>query len=105
MSVPTTFTGRTRQRRTKWTVRAADTMAHGLIVAGGIGTIVAVSMVCVFLVWSVLPLFRSATSAVQAKVASPWSKSPDRVAVNEHGLAGWALSHEKGEVEFFRLDH
>src|SRR5215469_13529781 len=103
MSVPTTFTGRTRQRRTKWTVRAADTVAHGLIVAGGIGTIVAVSMVCVFLVWSVVPLFKSATAAPAAELKSPWSTPPLQLAVNEHGVAGWALSAE-GALDFFRLD-
>ncbi|HEV3339156.1 MAG TPA: ABC transporter permease subunit [Pirellulales bacterium] len=101
--MPTTFTGRTRQRRTKWTVRAADTMAHGLIVAGGIGTIVAVSMVCVFLVWSVLPLFRSATAAPLANVESLWPEPPARLAVGEHGIAGWALSAD-GALDFFRLD-
>jgi len=101
--VPTTFTGRTRQRRTKWTVRAADTFAHGLIVAGGIGTIVAVSMVCLFLVWSVLPLFESATIESTAEHASGWPQTPVSLAVNEHGVAGWALLPD-GEIDFFRLD-
>jgi phosphate transport system permease protein len=74
-----------------------------LIVAGGIGTIVAVSMVCVFLVWSVLPLFKSATTSPVADFKPPWSTPPIQFAVNEHGVAGWALSAE-GELDFFRLD-
>ena len=61
MSSPKSFTGRTRRRRTRWAVRAMDKLAHGLIVGGGIGTIVAVSMVCVFLLWVVLPLFQPAS--------------------------------------------
>ncbi|HWB14391.1 MAG TPA: ABC transporter permease subunit [Pirellulales bacterium] len=101
--MPTTFTGRTRQRRTKWTVRAADTLAHGLIVAGGIGTIVAVSMVCVFLVWSVLPLFQPASARPRQEIPSPWSEPPIQLAINEYGVAGWALS-PGGGLDFFRLD-
>jgi phosphate transport system permease protein len=103
MSVPTTFTGRTRQRRTTWTVRAADTVAHGLIVAGGIGTIIAVSMVCVFLVWSVLPLFRPASVTPGTEIAFPWSEPPIQLAINEYGVAGWSLS-PGGTLDFFRLD-
>ncbi|HVX13642.1 MAG TPA: ABC transporter permease subunit [Pirellulales bacterium] len=101
--MPTTFTGRTRQRRTKWTVRAADVAAHGLIVAGGIGTIVAVSMVCVFLVWSVLPLFSGGSIDAVQQVAAPWTQAPLRLTVNEHGVAGWALLPD-GSLDYFRLD-
>ena len=103
MSAPSTFTGRTRQRRTKWTVRAGDTFAHGLIVAGGIGTIVAVSMVCLFLVWSVLPLFESPAIEAFSDETSPWRQTPLSLAVNEHGVAGWAVL-PAGTVDFFRLD-
>jgi phosphate transport system permease protein len=102
-SLPPTFTGRTRQRRTKWTVRAGDVVAHGLIVAGGIGTIVAVSMVCVFLAWSVVPLFEGSSIYALQQIDSPWKQRPLRVEVNEHGVAGWALLPD-GSVDFFRLD-
>ena len=63
MSSPKPFTGRTRRRHTRWSARAVDKLAHGLIVGGGIGTIVAVSLVCVFLLWVVLPLFQPASVA------------------------------------------
>jgi len=42
-------------------VKFFDNLARNLIRAGGIGTIVAVSTVFVFLVWVVAPLFRSAS--------------------------------------------
>lgn len=106
------FTGRKRQRRTRWQVRASDMLAHGLIVAGGLGTIVAVSLVCVFLVWVVLPLVAPGLEDSAAwepltdlgTVAAPWKPSPPRrLAVNEHRLIGWALA-DKGQLDVFRLD-
>ncbi len=51
-----------RKRRTHTTrrsVRIADSIARWIIAIGGIGTILAISLVAVFLVWTVLPLFRS----------------------------------------------
>ena len=48
------YTGRERRRTTRWTVHVADRVARWLIVAGGIGTILAVSVVCIFLVWVVV---------------------------------------------------
>ncbi len=105
------FTGRKRQRRTRWQVRATDAMAHGLIVAGGIGTIVAVSLVCVFLVWVVLPLFTPGVEDPAARrplveiesAPAPWKAPPRRVAIDEHQLLGWALVGD-GSLDIFRLD-
>src|SRR5262249_41064664 len=57
---PPSFTGRTRKRSTSWVVRLTDLLARALITVGGIGTIGAVTLVCVFLVWVVVPLFRGA---------------------------------------------
>lgn len=108
----TSFTGRKRQRRTRWQVRASDMLAHGLIVAGGIGTIVAVSLVCIFLVWVVLPLVAPGLEdsaaweplAALGAVPAPWQpSSPRRLAVNEHRLIGWALT-DAGQLDVFRLD-
>ncbi|HEX7375793.1 MAG TPA: ABC transporter permease subunit, partial [Pirellulales bacterium] len=78
-------------------------LAHSLIVAGGIGTIVAVSMVCVFLVWSVLPLFAGGAIDELPPAAAPWKTPPLRTAVAENGVAGWALLPD-GSLDFFRLD-
>ncbi|MEX0866925.1 MAG: ABC transporter permease subunit [Pirellulales bacterium] len=48
-----------RQRKSRKSVLIVDRLAQFLITIGGIGTIVAVSSVCVFLVLVVIPLFQS----------------------------------------------
>ena len=55
-----TFTGRARRRKTDPWVRAGDLLARGLITIGGIGTIVAVLAVGIFLFAVAAPLFRGA---------------------------------------------
>ncbi len=103
MSSPQSFTGRTRRRRTSWAVRAMDKLAHGLIVGGGIGTIVAVSMVCVFLLWVVLPLFQPASLSAPAATASPWgARKLLHLASDEYRVAAWALL-EDGTLDVFKL--
>ena len=51
-----TFTGHSFSRRPRRSVLWADTLAKRLITLSGIGGIVAVSLVGLFLVWVVLPL-------------------------------------------------
>jgi phosphate transport system permease protein len=51
------FTGRGRRKQTRWSVRFGDGAARWSITVGGIGTIVAVSLVFLFLVSVVAPLF------------------------------------------------
>ncbi len=70
MSDPT-ITGRTRRRGTRRSVYWADIVARWLIAAGGIGTIIAVSLVCVFLLSVVAPLFWPAK--VGPRVENAWS--------------------------------
>src|SRR3569623_875484 len=104
MSSPKSFTGRTRRRKTRWLVRAIDKLAHGLIVGGGIGTIVAVSMVCVFLLWVVLPLFQRATIEGIETMPADWGGRKLRhLAVDEYQGAAWALL-EDGTLDVFRID-
>lgn len=61
-SVPDSTTGRRRSRlrvfRNRLWVRFVDGVARSLITVGGIGTIIAVSGVFLFLLWTVIPLFR-----------------------------------------------
>ena len=61
MSNTANFTGRSRRRSTRWTVRLADVLSHWIITVGGIGTIVSVMTVFLFLVWVAAPLFFPAT--------------------------------------------
>lgn len=103
MSSSQSFTGRTRRRRTRWGVRAMDKLAHGLIVGGGIGTIVTVSMVCVFLLWVVLPLFQPASVAGVETMTSPWGQRRLlHLAADEYQALGWALL-EDGVLEVFKI--
>jgi len=68
MHAQKSFTGRARRRATRPWVRASDTLARLLITFGGIGTIVAVLLVGVFLLAVALPLFRSAQARLDGVV-------------------------------------
>ena len=103
MSEPTSFTGRSRRRQTKWTVKYVDRLARGLIAIGGIGTIVAVFLVCFFLLSVVLPLFQGATVGAANELPATWkSLPPVQVGVDEYKELGWALFKD-GTVQVFRL--
>ncbi len=99
------FTGRSRQRKTRRSVRFADVAARWIIACGGIGTIVAVLTVCVFLVAVVLPLFLSASVSdrldVPASVAA--TAPPIRFGVDEYQLLGTAIAAD-GTLDIIRLD-
>ncbi len=57
-----------RQRSTRRSVLVVDFVARQCITVGGIGTILAVSTVCLFLIWGVVPLFRPARVAARPAV-------------------------------------
>ena len=63
------FTGRSRDRATKRSVKFADRAASGLITVGGIGTIASIFGVGAVLVWQVVPLFLPGELAGAAVVA------------------------------------
>ena len=63
----TSFTGRKRYLKNRRSVKLADRIAQSLITVGGIGTILAISTVGLFLFWVVLPLFLPAKSAALGK--------------------------------------
>ena len=87
------FTGRVRRRKTTPLVRATDAVARGLITIGGIGTIVAVLAVCLFLVWVVVPLFLPAR--INAAAARPSQQGePLRLVIDEYQLTGWSLARD-----------
>src|SRR5215475_10844051 len=104
MSSATSFTGRKRQRQTRWTVHVADRAARWIIAAGGIGTIVAVLLVCVFLVWVVVPLFAPASLQFAHPLKAEWiAEKQLNVAINEHQLLGRAVLAD-GHLIVFRAD-
>ncbi|MEE9391786.1 MAG: ABC transporter permease subunit [Planctomycetota bacterium] len=99
------FSGRTRDRKTKSIVKLGDKLSRIVITVGGIGTIVAVLGVCVFLLSVALPLFfdaevESETSfAVQTAIVVPV-----RVKLDEQIQLAWALDQD-GFLETWRLDN
>jgi phosphate transport system permease protein len=91
MSEPQSFTGRARRRTTSAAVLWTDKLARGVITIGGIGTILAVLGVAVFLVWVAMPLFLSADISALQVFEPGWQESPVHIAVDDYGLLTWAL--------------
>jgi len=103
LELMTKSNGQPRRMTTRWTVRAADHLANWVIAVGGVGTIVAVSGVFVFLVFVVVPLFLPGSAREQDRVKAPGATMPLHMAVDEYRVAGWTLSPD-GVVHVFRLD-
>ena len=106
MMAEPSFTGRARRRKTDWKVLAADRAARAAITFGGVGTIVAVCLVCVFLVWVVIPLFLPAHTTRIGTVAVDLGGSgakPVLFRVDDYQVLGWTL-FEDGSVELVRAD-
>ena len=79
MNVNRSFTGHPRRRlKTRWSVWLGEILSRLLITVGGIGTIVAVALVCVFLVWVVYPLFLGATARPAGNFLIPAEARPLR---------------------------
>jgi phosphate transport system permease protein len=103
---PPAYTGKARKRVTSRSVHAADRAAGLLITLGGVTTILAVSLVCVFLIWVVVPLFlapsvdeRGDFPAAGAVVGQPLAQ----VQVNEYVTMAWTLD-SRGVIRVIRLD-
>ena len=104
MASPPAFTGRRRSRRTRWSVRFGDACSRVLITGGGIGTIVAVSTVFLFLLWVVAPLLTGARLVPRADIpvgAQP--PVPVHLGMDEYRLLGWTL-YEDGHLSCYRLE-
>ncbi|MFO0948415.1 MAG: ABC transporter permease [Planctomycetota bacterium] len=101
------FTGRARKRQTRWSVRVADRAARSLITIGGIGTIVAVSTIFVFLAWVVVPLFLPASSepfpVIPLSKESAGGGEVLHVAMDEQQVMGM-LVRNNGVIESFRTN-
>ena len=102
MSEGRSFTGRRTRHRTRWGVRAADRISSIVITVGGIGTIVAVSLVFVVLVAVVWPLFTSAKIVDPVRSAAS-NSTPLHTEIDEYQLLGWSV-HRSGDLFVFRLD-
>jgi phosphate transport system permease protein len=100
MTEKSSFTGRSRRRRTTWRIRFGDLAAKICITLGGAGTIVAVLGVLVFLVSVVLPLAGDAKLEAQATVARAEPRRAVKSAVDETRSIGWSVL-EDGELRVF----
>ncbi|HOW96626.1 MAG TPA: ABC transporter permease subunit [Kiritimatiellia bacterium] len=92
-----------RNRKTRWAVRASDSVSRGLITVGGIGTIVAVFTVCLFLVAVALPLFRPPSIRGAATRSAPARLPPLLIQPDEDGRRAWALAAD-GSLSAFQMN-
>ena len=98
------FTGRARRRTTSPAVRVIDRTAKVFITFGGLATIAAVTVVCVFLAWVVVPLFTGASlsEGPSAQLATVESAAPLAVGVDEYNALAWSLLPD-GDVVLVEL--
>ncbi len=91
------FTGYARKRATTWSVRFFDRFWRWVITIGGIGTVVAVATICVFLVWVVVPLLRDAhldSPRAMPRTAGDISRAI-ALGLDDYSAVVWGL-HEDG---------
>jgi len=102
------FTGRARRRKTRASVKVADSVARGLITIGGVGTILAIGLVFVYLAWVVWPLLDRAHLQDASKFSSPSLTSQAgrtfAVGTDEYRVIGWSIEPD-GKVVAVRLDN
>lgn len=98
------FAGYRRRRKTRRSVRLAEVLSRVFITVGGIGTILAVALVGIFLVWVAFPLFRGASVQVVKQFASPMpAAGPLRTGVDEYQQLGWTIL-SNGSFQVYSLD-
>ncbi|HEX6790497.1 MAG TPA: hypothetical protein VF247_04225, partial [Candidatus Krumholzibacteria bacterium] len=90
-----------RSPKTRWTVRLADRLATVSITVGGLGTILAVTGVFMFLVSVVVPLFRPGHARLRE--AAPLAAPALHVGTDEYRVCGWSLGRD-ARWRVFRLD-
>lgn len=98
-----TFSGYQRQRKTRFSVRFGEISSRLLITLGGVGTIIAIVLVCVFLVWVALPLFYNAQTIPKATQPLTWKVPPLLQGVDNEQHLGWVLLGD-GKLISYRLD-
>lgn len=98
----TSFTGRARKKKTHWSVKASDVLSRFLITFGGIGTIVAVSTVFIYLLWVAVPLTSPSELKATPAITVPDNPIPAQLTVDEYQLLGW-ICQATGHVDTFSL--
>jgi phosphate transport system permease protein len=104
MKTTGSYTGYTRQRINRWSVRFSEIASRYLITLGGIGTIIAVATVCVFLVWVAYPAFLPSKVKEVEKGPPPETlEVPLRSGIDEYQLLAWGL-YPNGELRVYRVN-
>lgn len=99
-----TFSGYRRQRKTRLSVRFGEAGSRLLISLGGIGTIIAIVLVCVFLVWVAVPLFFHAQAEPKAFAIKPSAaEQPLLWGMDSEQYLGWSLLAD-GTLVSYRFD-
>ena len=103
MNQPSSFTGRNRDRSTKASVKWADRISRLFITVGGIGTIVAVTFVGLFLLSVSLPLFSNGSSERQddQTLALTDDQQLSYLSIDEHRHLIWTID-QGGAVTGFK---
>ncbi len=97
------FSGRSRARKARRSVLVKDRIARWVIALGGIGSIIAVSLVGLFLVYVVIPLFLPSNLEREHElVASTTSAPVAHVGLSEYSTMAWML-HRDGSLLVRRL--
>ena len=97
------FSGRTRSRTPRKSVLIKDRIARWVISLGGVGSILAVSMVGLFLVSVAAPLFLPSTLAQERELAAVSTPAAVvHVGVSEFSTMAWML-HRDGSIDVRRL--
>lgn len=91
-------------RVTRRSVRVTEAVSRVLITLGGLGTILAVATIFLFIVWVVLPLFVGGGVSDERRLAlAGEAQTAVGLRVDEYGLMA-ALQAADGSVEVLRLD-
>lgn len=105
METKKSFAGYSRRRKTRWTVRLVEIVARNVVRIGGIGTIVAIIMVGVFLVYVSMRLFSPASISPPSVIKLPTKNERVlREGVDDYQLLGWTL-YADGTLTVARLDN
>ncbi|QDU69917.1 ABC transporter permease subunit [Engelhardtia mirabilis] len=97
------FTGRGPRRQTRRGVIVAERIARLLISIGGIGTILAVSLIFFFLLWVVFPLWMPAEIEAASETAPAAFEAPLAMGLDESQAIRWSLG-ENGQLRSERAD-
>jgi phosphate transport system permease protein len=100
MPIPGAVIGRPRNKKTAWTVRAGDVLSRWIITIGGIGTLIAVSTVFLYLLWVVAPLLKPSRLWDPLILTLEKTGAPLHLAMDEYQRMAWRYEPNNRLVVF-----